>query len=163
MYRHILVTLFYYLPEGILLALAGLGLFGVKAPRSRILLTGVVYGLAIPLARGLGWPFGFHTILLLLWFTILARQILRIGALTAVAGWVVGVYILSVGEQFVLFPLLQVCRVDLPSVLSNPVSHVAWGWVSLVPLAIVTSLVTLTRVVLIPAPNTPTAHSQQKD
>jgi hypothetical protein len=148
----LLVGLFYQLPEGVFLALAGLGLFGIKTPRPKIALVGICYGLLIPIVRAVGVPLGLHTVILMSLFVLLSVVILRIRALTALASWMIAVYLLSLGEQFVFLPLLNRFGPDVPTVLANPWLHIMWGWVSASLLVIVAVVVTTTRVVLIPAP-----------
>ena len=148
----LLVALFYQVPEGVLIAVAGLGLLGVKEPKSKILAVGALYGLCIPLVRAMGIPIGIHTFALMAPFVAIASKITGVKARYCVAAYVIPTFLLSVGEQLLLFPALAALNIDVSSIFARPLYHILAGWLGATPLLVVAALTWYTRLVLLPIP-----------
>lgn len=155
----VLVALLYQIPEGMMVALAGLGLFGIHNPTKRIVLLGVLYGLSVSLIRAIGLPPGVHTFLLLACFVLLALFLVRPPILIAFSAWVLSAFLISLGEQIIIAPLMRLLELDLQTMLSSPLSHIGWGWLSALPLLSMTIYVRLTRFTLIPPPRKSSSNS----
>lgn len=152
MFNTLFVSIFYQVPEGILMTIAGLGLFGIKTPKKGILATGVLYGLCIPIVRHFGAISGLHTLLLFAAYVLLMSWRLRVRLFTGIAAWLVAAVALTLGEIAVALPVTQSFGLDVSQTLQSPVQHVAWGWVSASILVIVAVIVWTTPFVLIQSP-----------
>lgn len=148
-----LAALLFFIPEGVLLACTGLGLLGIRQPSRRILLVGSLYGVCVPISRSLGLPFGFHTVLLLVIFILLARFLIETRLITAFAAWIFATFFITVGEQLVALPLLSTTGIPPEQVLSvaNLPSFLLWGWISKVPLLVVAGLVVFKGLSILPS------------
>lgn len=151
--HHVIVALFYQIPEGIMITLAGLGLLGMKKPRRRLIGIGVLYGSTIPVIRAVGFPSGLHIGLLLLMFMVIVRFTTNTPWLTAGAAWILATFFITVGEQLIMLPLVHYFQVAPQATIANPWAHVMWGWVSASLLFVITMIVCRTDLVLISAPD----------
>jgi hypothetical protein len=153
-----MIALFYQIPEGVILSIAGLGLLGIKKPLKNLALVGALYGAAVAIIRWLfqvmsvpPWVF-FHTLLLLPVYILIAKAVLKISAITSTAAWMFSVLLIMLGEQTVMTPLGDLFNLDFVKIIGNPKTQILWGWIGLIPLLLVAAVVSLTDFVLIQAP-----------
>ena len=146
------VAALYQIPEGIILTAAGLGLVGIKQPKSRILQTGLLYGVCVPIVRMLPLPFPLHTLALLPIFMALAGFSLRIRWTRSLLAWMIALSILILSEMLITFPLVSSLGIEFAEKLSSPWQQVSLSWLSALPLLVVAIVVSRTKFVLVPYP-----------
>lgn len=147
-----IAALFYQIPEGVLVITGGLGLLGITLPRKRILLLGLVFGLSIPLMRNVGIPLGLHVPILWMVASLVVRLGMSVTLSTAIASATLAFFLLSLGEQLLVYPLMTVYGASFQTVYQNPWQLVQWGWLSASFLLLAT-IASQFGFVLIPAPS----------
>jgi hypothetical protein len=148
---HLIVGLLYQIPEGILLMFTGLGLLGITKPRRKILGLGLVLGLLTLGIRNVHIPLGFHVPILWATACIITKYTMRISVSTAATSVMLPFFILSLGEQLLLYPLMTMWNTTFNSIYGNPWQTVLWAWLS-ASFLVLSALAVTMGFVLIPAP-----------
>lgn len=160
---HLLAAwLFYQLPEGFLLLFAGQGVLGISPPLPVVLKQSLIYGLAMPLFRSLPLPFGVHTVLRIAAYALIVHYFSRVSLLTGFVAAALSMFFLSLGENLLVAPAMNLLGLNLKEALGSVVWHVGLGWLSCAPVAVIGLLVWRKGLVIIPAPEAiPAANNNE--
>ncbi len=138
------VLVFLYLYEAGVAGFCALALLGLRVPFRRLALVSGTCGLAAYFFRSLcsaaGLPFGVHTFLVMMAYVISFSLLGGLGWACSLAVTFFSLLLIALAEACVSFPVARTLGVTVARALSSPWLHVAFGWLSLLPLLLLGGL-----------------------
>ncbi len=147
------VLFFLHMVEGSLMAYCSLSLLRLRIPLFRLLVIGVVSGLAVYLLRGLyaytGIPFGSHTLVMILVMVLLYRYVARIEWGVGTVAALLGFILVQLSEACLLVPVTGLFKMSIDQILANVWLHILLGWLVELPVVVLALVCALTGFHLI--------------
>lgn len=163
MARALAVWLLYGLPEVALMMHCGSRLLALRLPAKQFWLTALGFSLFVTILRHLPVPFGLHAVVIFLTYGFTLARVFRLSLWTTVVVAAIGFFLLAIGEEMIVMPILMARRLTLDSLLTAPLlTQLAYSYLSAGALLIVGLLASLFRVRLFVAPESGQAVTEQK-
>lgn len=128
---NLIVLLFCYLLQSILMVYVGLALFDIPLEKKRLILCGAFLGVGVWLIRGvyslLGATLGSHSLILLLLVLLVLKTVGNQKWPIALGATLVSMILLVLGSAFIQV-LIKVFSLEISQILNNTWSHILWGF-----------------------------------
>jgi len=128
--KDLMVLVFFYCIQGFLMIISGMLFFDLRLTVQKIILFGISFGLSIFFIRKLylyfHWPFGTHTLILMVIFCVLCIYLAKIKFIYAVGITLLGFCLVMLGGGLTGVAL-KLFAVNLETVLNNIWLYIMFG------------------------------------
>lgn len=153
MVRALVVWVLYGFPEVALMMYCGSRLVALRLPARQFWLTALGLSLFVTVLRQMPVPFGLHAVVIFLAYGLTLSRVFRLSLWTTVIVTAIGFFLLAIGEELVVLPVLAMRRLTINDLLTAPVlTQLAYSYLSSAVLILVSVLLSLFPFRLFVAP-----------